>query len=518
MGRGGAIFHVDEFSASVSWLKVIVSNREGQLGSTIGLSYALRVRDLLHGFVYLTDLELEVIKHPLFQRLRNIKQNDVASSVYPSLNTSRFEHSLGCVHVAGKMARNLIRSPKWDKYKSRVDLEPHDFEQVCRLYALLHDVGHLPLSHLFEIAFEDYAYSQKRELASLCQEWFGCSGFEKLHEACGCAVATTLLEEIEPPPSINFGQIKKAVIHLMSTKILERGDLLWPVKLLIDSEIDADRIDSTARDGLLGGGEYGTHDIERLCSAVFLKETQFGWVLAFSEKALGSMEALLLDRYRTHTWIHYHHQVVALKVAVAELIRRLLESAPAAAEREAKGITKDSFPARESRVLSLRDDIWLWSLIRKSEPDSSDLIGQRIRDFVLYRDKSTVAISWKSRTRYNFWRETLLATAGVRDIPHLDRSYEEYASAKLGMKVFVFEPMFRPLGRPVVPLTSEDGESDLGDLLKASTLLQSLEAICAAEPEYYVIFFDTAPIKSEDEDLLNAWVKVTAQWIAEAPQ
>lgn len=361
------------------------------------LPYTLRVRDLVHGFVYLTDLEVKVINHPLFQRLRHVKQNDVASYVYPSLNTSRFEHSLGCAHVAGKMARNLLRSPQWDEYKEAVKLEPHDFEQVCRLYALLHDIGHLPLSHLFEIAFEDYAYG--RHLASLCEEWFGCSGFEKLHEACGCALARTVLDEIEAPLSINFGRIREEALHLMSVKVLDPADLLGPVKLLVDSEIDADRIDSTARDGLLAGGEYGTHDIERLCSAVFLQNSAMGWRLAYSEKAMGSMEALLLDRYRTHTWIHFHHQVVAMKVAVGELIRRLLMD---------NIITKDSFPARESRVMSLRDDIWLWSLLREWEPGSADLIAQRIRDFVFYRDKSTVQLSWKTRTIYKKWKDILL--------------------------------------------------------------------------------------------------------------
>src|SRR5712692_126450 len=94
------------------------------------LHYVLRVRDLVHGFVYLTDLEVKVVNHPLFQRLRHVRQNDVAAHVYPSLNTSRFEHSLGCAHVSGKMALNLLHSPAWDAYQHDVQLDEREFEQV----------------------------------------------------------------------------------------------------------------------------------------------------------------------------------------------------------------------------------------------------------------------------------------------------------------------------------------------------------------------------------------------------
>src|SRR5882762_6277172 len=99
-------------------MKVARPRRSGLLDMTP----RVRVRDLVHGFVSLTDLEVRVVSHPLFQRLRHIRQNDVAFFVYPSLNISRFEHSLGCTHVAGNMAAGLRRSPLWSRYKRTVDL------------------------------------------------------------------------------------------------------------------------------------------------------------------------------------------------------------------------------------------------------------------------------------------------------------------------------------------------------------------------------------------------------------
>src|SRR5437879_3079414 len=159
------------------------------------LTYSLRVRDLVHGFVYLTPIEEEVIGHRLFQRLRQIRQNDVAFYVYPSLNISRFEHSLGCVSVVARMSANVTRGSFWPEYSKALSLGPDEFSQICRLYALLHDVGHLPLSHLFEMAFSDYTNKAfpEESLRSLCRRWFGGEGFEKLHEACGSVVVKTIL-------------------------------------------------------------------------------------------------------------------------------------------------------------------------------------------------------------------------------------------------------------------------------------------------------------------------------------
>lgn len=76
------------------------------------LQYTLRIRDLVHGTILFTELEQRIIDHIFFQRLRQIRQNDVAFIVYPSLNTSRFEHALGTCRVAGMMAEHLTQSPK----------------------------------------------------------------------------------------------------------------------------------------------------------------------------------------------------------------------------------------------------------------------------------------------------------------------------------------------------------------------------------------------------------------------
>lgn len=470
------------------------------------LSYAVRVRDLLHGFVYLTQPEVDVIDHPLFQRLRHVRQNDLASYVYPSLNTSRFEHSLGTTHVAGKMAFNLTHSRAWRGYKRAVGLSNEDFQQVCRLYALLHDVGHLPLSHLFETAVEDYVRTFRRSesLHELCEEWFGGSGFSKLHEACGSVVARVILKTVNAS-----NEVKRKVLYLMETKVLPRDDNLWPIKQLVDSEIDADRIDSTARDGLLAGGEYGTYDIERLCSSVFVYKSEKGWRLVYSHKALGSIEGLLLDRLRMYTWVHFHHRKVAVATSARFLIRKLLCE---------KVITKRSFPVTEPAKMALRDDVWLLSLLRSYKPQGRlDIATRTALDNLFFRKKENVTLLWKNRAAYNALHKQLQEQAGVREPIKVDeilrRGYEERLAQNLKATVSVFNLGFQPVEKGLVYLSDEKGGGVVGELVDHSTLIESLKKVWEGEPRYHVVVLGKS--SAERDSLCDKWLTTTVSWLSE---
>ncbi|MGC1686242.1 MAG: HD domain-containing protein [Candidatus Acidiferrales bacterium] len=461
------------------------------------LTYPLRVRDLVHGFVYLTQIEKAVIRHPLFQRLRHIRQNDVAFYVYPSMNTSRFEHSLGCVSVVARMASNVVRGHYWTEYSKALSLGPDEFIQICRLYALLHDVGHLPLSHLFEMAFDDYVKKTfpGEGLRSICTKWFGGEGFEKLHEACGSIVAVAILNDIKIADSI-----KSPLLALLTQKTLPTESVFRPMKLLVDSELDADRIDSTRRDGLLAGGEYGAYDIERLCRAVFVQPHHGTWRLAYSHKAVTSMEALLLDRCRTHINIHFHHRVVAVKVAAREAISSLLD----ANAIQASSFTLDALP--------LRDDPWIWGKIRalyESNPASTS-VRAALR-VILYRDRDAMELLWKNRSTYNNWNDQLLSQAGLRELPRekIDRKYEQFITERLGVEVRVFWLKFKPIESAEMPLTDENGDEACGELLDVSSLTGVLNEVWRGEPNYFVVLLGN---KTADA-VRNDWIKHTADWM-----
>ena len=346
------------------------------------LEYTLRIRDLVHGTILFTEHEQRIINHPYFQRLRQVRQNDVAFYVYPSLNTSRFEHVLGACRVAGMMAENLTKSPKWRLYsrelKTRTGLAvKEEFVELARLYALLHDIGHLPLSHLFEFAMEDWIGASN--FPRTIEEWTGAEGFGKLHEAFGAAIVRRIV------PNLKLSRVmRNALVRLMTEKNLlqQPEDPLSVVKSLGDSDIDADRIDFVQRDGLLAGGEYGHYDIRRLCDAVFIEQFEGGWLIAYSEKALTSMEALLLDRYRTHVWVHFHHRVVAMKMLVRFLIRKAFEHGI---------VQKGHFDPTKVDEFALRDDVWLWGILRGMEADD-EVTGMIQRAVFLVEIEARVTI------------------------------------------------------------------------------------------------------------------------------
>src|SRR5215831_10201524 len=105
------------------------------------MKFAGEITDPVHRHIGFTQVEKELFDSVVFQRLRRIRQLSGAHLVYPSAQHSRFEHSLGTMHVAGYAAESLLAKG----YVKNVDSI-----QELRLAALLHDIGHGPFSHLFE--------------------------------------------------------------------------------------------------------------------------------------------------------------------------------------------------------------------------------------------------------------------------------------------------------------------------------------------------------------------------------
>ncbi len=106
------------------------------------------LRDPVHGDVYLTHEELRVLDTPEMQRLRGVKQLGTAYLVYPGAVHTRFDHSIGTVHMAQKMIDAIRLSFEFDPATS---LSISDEEaRVIRLAALLHDVAHIPHGHSIE--------------------------------------------------------------------------------------------------------------------------------------------------------------------------------------------------------------------------------------------------------------------------------------------------------------------------------------------------------------------------------
>jgi HD superfamily phosphohydrolase len=99
------------------------------------------IKDCIYGFVEVSDLCLSFLDCPEFQRLRHIKQLGVAHYVYPSAVHTRFEHSIGVMHLAGEVIKSL-------RLKG-VSISERE-KDLVQLAALIHDIGHVAFSHLMD--------------------------------------------------------------------------------------------------------------------------------------------------------------------------------------------------------------------------------------------------------------------------------------------------------------------------------------------------------------------------------
>src|ERR1051326_8043079 len=105
------------------------------------MKFVGEITDPIHKHIRFTKVEHDILDNQMFQRLRRIRQLAGAHLIYPSAQHSRFEHSLGTMHIAGYAAETLL---------SKGYLDDEDKVQKLRLSALLPDVGPGPFSHLFE--------------------------------------------------------------------------------------------------------------------------------------------------------------------------------------------------------------------------------------------------------------------------------------------------------------------------------------------------------------------------------
>ena len=121
------------------------------------LNHISLIADPIHQYIQFTvptektsqaeSTEKDLIDSPWVQRLRYIYQLQSARWVYPSAEHSRFQHSLGAMHLAGRYAKHVY--PSLANTIRKIPSLPY-IEELLRITALLHDVGHGPFCHFFD--------------------------------------------------------------------------------------------------------------------------------------------------------------------------------------------------------------------------------------------------------------------------------------------------------------------------------------------------------------------------------
>jgi HD superfamily phosphohydrolase len=228
------------------------------------------MRDPIHGFIKLSETEKRLIDTQVFQRLRRIRQLALAFLVYPGALHTRFDHSIGVMHIAGQICNRLQELEHTTICDTTVNR--------IRFAALLHDVGHGPFSHLSETLLKKFAPTQQTDMGQVR---------EKIHEKITVDIIRndTEINNILSPCECNF------VVKMIEGKEKRRD---WH-RDIVSSELDADKMDYLLRDSYFAGVKYGEYDLEKLIESCYISdhpETQ----LALNSEGIYALEQFMLAR------------------------------------------------------------------------------------------------------------------------------------------------------------------------------------------------------------------------------
>ncbi len=277
----------------------------------MGRTHTIRIP--VHGFVEFDDWERDIINHPVFQRLRRIRQLAFSEHVYPGSVHTRFEHSLGVMHVASRLfdalCRNLSAATKEIVGKTKADRERN--RKLLRLAALLHDVGHGPLSHGAEI------------FAPMSED-----GTKLKHEHFSLALIREKMDCVITNHSA--GECLSITAKDIAELYQDGSEAVTPVtsalRSLVNGELDADRMDYLLRDAHHCGVPYGQFDLERIIDTIRVEKARNRESkILLSSNGLHSAEQLILARFMMFVGVYFHKTRVACDIHSAECLKGLLE-------------------------------------------------------------------------------------------------------------------------------------------------------------------------------------------------
>ena len=285
------------------------------------------IRDPIHDFIRISPYEVAILDCPVMQRLRRIRQNALCYYVYPGMHHTRFEHSLGVMHVS-----ELMLCALQERHKKKI-VTPR-IKAVVRLAALLHDVGHVFFSHLGERLLEEEYGKTFRDLETLTVDGIPRAfGNVRIGEMLSYLIITSgpFSKYFEEALNKNLAEDESDLKDIKSTEV---GRLIIGKATskndqyaadIIHSGMDADKIDYFMRDCHYSGIRAEV-DASRLINRLAILNYQ-DWpnLLIASGVALHHLEQILITKLVLFTSVYHHHKVRATEAAVRSIYMKLKE-------------------------------------------------------------------------------------------------------------------------------------------------------------------------------------------------
>ncbi len=301
------------------------------------------IRDPVHGDVYLTHEELRILDTRSMQRLRGIRQLGTAYLVFPGAVHTRFDHSIGSLHMAARMIDAVNLSVELDP--AGCIGVPEEEARVIRIAALVHDITHIPFGHSIE------------DQDGLFGRHDGAERFQRMF-ADTTPVGRVLKE---------LGVVNEVLAILGAAEGRRNVPPYW--SQIVGGTIASDILDYLARDAYFTGLRMSVDPrvmsyfkIDRASGNLYIDLSKHDLL---REDILSEVVRLLEARYYFSERVYYHHA----KVASGALVARAVELALAAgAVKEA-----DFYDQTDASVLD-----FLQRAVGKSDKN----VRERVRNLV----------------------------------------------------------------------------------------------------------------------------------------
>lgn len=304
------------------------------------------INDPVFGFIKIPRGPLlDIVKHPLFQRLSRIKQLGLASVVYPGAQHTRFQHSLGAYHLMTEAIFSLSQKG--------IFIFESEAEAV-EAAILMHDIGHGPFSHVLENTL--------------------ISGIS--HEE----ISLMMMEQIN-------ADLKGALT--LAIKIFQ-GD--YPKRFLhqlLSSQLDVDRLDYLRRDSFFTGVTEGNIGSARIIKMLNVKDDE----LVVDSKGIYSIENYLTSRRLMYWQVYLHKTTVAMEKVLVNALLRAKYLSQAGGELFASpslqyflrhDVDRDYFLGHEEALLYYErlDDNDIWCAVKEWSHHSDPVLRMLAGDLV----------------------------------------------------------------------------------------------------------------------------------------
>ena len=284
------------------------------------------VHDPIHGSIVIDGVFMDIMGRHEIQRLHSIKQLGLGNMVFPGANHTRFEHSLGVYHLAGRMCDAL-------------ELDSDD-TMTLKASGFLHDICHPPFSHTMEELMERITEKDHMDLAR--DLIFGnmptfmerdrdlFDGTDTIGDILSRnGISPKEVCDLIAYPVSEIGNIRSGQSLLDyengSLKPAEKQQSFFGSKdyahQIIHGPVDADQMDYLMRDAHYTGVDHGAIDMDRLLTQMVL----FNGKMALGKGGIVAAEGLMVSRALMYSSVYYHKTVRIVEMMMTKAVEAAME-------------------------------------------------------------------------------------------------------------------------------------------------------------------------------------------------